>query len=188
LRGKIRLSTLAVAVSALLAMPAVNASAATTNPGSLDFGSQPVGSTSPAKSTTLTTACVNVTVTCLSLPTDTMNVSVGTTGPFAATSDCPASLAPTLLGEPASCTINVRFTPTSAGPKTGTLSTGTVGLLAPTPGPTVALSGKGASSGNVANACKSKKGKKKKKRSASTAKKHKKQKKCKKHKKKKHRG
>jgi hypothetical protein len=175
-----------VATVALCALPA-SAGAATTNPSSLNFGNQAAGSTSPAKSTTLTTSCASLTVTCLSLPTDTVNVSVAVTGNFVATTDCPASLAPSLFGTPASCTIAVAFRPSGEGTRTGTLSTGTVGLLAPTAGPTVALSGNGvASTGGPGASSPAKKCKKKKakKRSASAAKKHKK--KCKKKKKRKH--
>ncbi len=174
---RIRSIALSALAAGALALPAT-AGAATTDPTSLSFGSQAVGTTSPVKNTTLTTNCLSVVVTCLSLPTDTVNVSIATTGDFVATTACPASLAPSLLGAPASCTIGVAFRPTAAGARTGTLSTGTVGVLVPTAGPTVALSGSGVqgSSATVGKKCKKKKGHK---RSASSAKK----KKCKKHKK-----
>ena len=176
-----------VATMALCALPA-SAGAATANPSSLNFGNQAAGTTSPAKSTTLTTSCLDLTVTCVSLPTDTVNVSVAVTGNFVASTNCPASLAPSPLGTPASCTIAVAFRPSGEGPRTGTLSTGTVGLVAPTAGPTVALSGNGVASSGTGGPGASKKCKKKKKgkkHSASAAKKHKKKscKKKKKHKK-----
>jgi hypothetical protein len=171
LRRTIRLSVLTCAISAAIALPATSAGAATTNPDNLDFGNQVAGTTSPAQGTTLTTSCVNLVATCLSLPTDTMNVSVATTGDFVATTDCPASLAPSLLGAPASCTIAVAFRPSGAGPRTGTLSTGTVGVLASSEGPTVALRGTGVASTGMAG--------------SGARKKHKKCKKHKKHKKKK---
>jgi hypothetical protein len=184
LRRTIRLSALACVLSAAIALPAAEAGAATTNPSSLSFGNQAAGTTSPTQSTTLTNSCVNLTGNCVSFPTDTVNVSIATTGNFVATTDCPASLAPSPLGAPASCTIAVAFRPTGEGPRTGTLSTGTVGLVAPTPGPTVALSGTGVAAGGVGAAAKCKP-KRAKKHSASAAKKHKKhKKKCKKKKKK----
>jgi len=161
-----------VGIVALCALPA-SAGAATTNPSGLNFGNQAAGTTGPTQTTMLTTSCVNLTVTCLSLPTDSMNVSVAVTGNFVASTDCAASLAPSLLGAPASCTIAVAFRPSGEGPRTGTLSTGTVGLLVPTAGPTVALSGHGvASTGKVGTASAQKcKRKKAKKHSASAAKK-----------------
>jgi hypothetical protein len=172
-----------IATVALCALP-VSAGAATASPSSLNFGNQAAGTTSATKSTTLTTSCADLTLTCLSLPTDTVNVSVAVTGNYVATTDCPASLAPTLLGAPASCTIAVAFRPSGEGPRTGTLSTGSIGPLLSTPGPTVALSGNGvASTAGASSSAKKCTKKKAKKRSASAAKKHKKCKKKKHHKK-----
>jgi hypothetical protein len=78
-------------------------------PASLTYGSFNVGSSSPSQAVTLTNtsgAGTNVTVT-----------SIATSGDFSQTNTCPASLA-----SGASCTINVTFTPTAAGPRSGTLT------------------------------------------------------------------
>ncbi|MFH1829636.1 MAG: choice-of-anchor D domain-containing protein [Pseudomonadota bacterium] len=73
---------------------------------SLNFGNQQVGTTSQAKSITLTnTGTVNLTINAI---TPSAN--------FAQTDDCGAALA-----ADAQCTINVTFTPLAAGSATGTL-------------------------------------------------------------------
>jgi hypothetical protein len=74
---------------------------------SLNFGAQSVGTTSPAKSVTLSNT-----------GKATLKVaSIATTGDFAQTNNCKSSLAP---GK--NCTISVTFKPTSAGSRNGTLS------------------------------------------------------------------
>jgi hypothetical protein len=76
-------------------------------PTSLSFGNQPVQTTSPAKTITVTNsslASVNVT-------------GVSATGNFAPTTGCVGTLAPL-----ATCTVSVTFTPTAAGARTGTLT------------------------------------------------------------------
>lgn len=109
------------------------APSSTTNVANLTFGSTPVGSTSTAQSVTLTN-------------NGSGSISVGTpttTGDFAATYNCGANLASS-----ASCLINVTFTPTATGTRTGNLQvptgagTKTVGLSGTgtpvcTAGPTV---------------------------------------------------
>jgi len=76
------------------------------SPTSLTFPSEPAGTTSPAQTVTLT----NSGVTPLTIS------SITTTGPFAATSTCGASVA---VG--VSCTISVTFTPTAPGNVTGSV-------------------------------------------------------------------
>jgi hypothetical protein len=103
--------------------------AAALNPTSLTFGAQNVGTSSPTQ-----------TVTLLNPGTATLNISSialsGTNaGDFAQTNNCPASLA-----AGASCTINVTFTPTSAGARSASI---TVTDNAPDSPQSLALSGNG---------------------------------------------
>jgi hypothetical protein len=76
-------------------------------PTSLKFGAQAVGFTSVQKTVTLTNAGTAALVI----------ASVTASGDFATNNLCPGSLAPN-----ASCKINVTFTPTVAGVRTGTLT------------------------------------------------------------------
>lgn len=77
---------------------------------SLDFGSQPVGSTTAAQSVSLTNT-----------GGDTLTVSgITSSGPFSATNGCPAALAPNQ-----SCVSNVTFKPTTMGAVTGTVKVST---------------------------------------------------------------
>jgi hypothetical protein len=67
------------------------------------------------------------------LENDTFNPRIGTSGDYAQTNDCPPTLsAPS--GRVQGCFIDVTYTPTSAGTRRGTLTTGPGG-------PTVALTG-----------------------------------------------
>jgi len=77
------------------------------SPTILSFGSQSVGSTSPAVAVTLT----NLGSAALSI------ASITATGDYAATITCGSSLAAGM-----SCTISVTFTPTSAGTRNGGLT------------------------------------------------------------------
>jgi hypothetical protein len=99
----------------------------TLSPASLTFSSQTVGTTSASKPVTVT----NTSTTSTSL-------SVAATGDFAiaTTSTCGTSLA-----GGASCTVNVTFTPTAAGTRTGTLSVTDAASNSPQ---TVSLKGTGA--------------------------------------------
>jgi phospholipase C len=77
-------------------------------PTKLKFAAQAVGSTSSPQTAQVTN------------PSTTANLIMGaitTTGPFAATNNCPQTLTPG-----ASCTVTVTFTPTQAGAWTGTVS------------------------------------------------------------------
>jgi hypothetical protein len=74
---------------------------------SLDFGSQPIGTTSPAKPVSLS----NTGKASLKIS------SVATTGDFAQTNNCKSNLA---AGK--SCAISVTFKPTSGGIRSGTLA------------------------------------------------------------------
>src|ERR1700722_10272383 len=83
---------------------------ATVAPKSLDFGNVPVGQTSPPQAVTLQNT-----------GSDDLSISsILTSGDFAETDNCPGSartLAPSV-----SCTINVTFTPTKQGLRTGLLT------------------------------------------------------------------
>jgi hypothetical protein len=82
------------------------ASAAGLAPATLTFAAQDVGTTSAAQAITLSnpgTAAFSIS-------------SITTTGEFSQTNNCAASLAPG-----GSCTVNVQFTPTAMGTRTGTL-------------------------------------------------------------------
>jgi hypothetical protein len=79
----------------------------TLSPGSLDFGEQPVG-TSSSKDMTLTNTS-----------RDPMHIAgVVTVGDYSASSNC-VSTSP--LAADATCTVTVTFTPTAAGPRHGAL-------------------------------------------------------------------
>ena len=96
---------------------------ASLSPATLAFAPQPVGTTSAAQAITLT----NNQSTSLSIS------GVAAAGDFAQTNNCGTSLA-----GGASCTINITFTPTAAGTRTGTL---TVTDSAPNSPQTALLSG-----------------------------------------------
>ena len=80
-------------------------------PSKLDFGGEPVGTTSASQPVTLTnyqTAALTV---------SSIDITGTNPGDFAQTNDCPSSLA-----AGADCTINVTFTPTVGGSRTATLT------------------------------------------------------------------
>lgn len=105
------------------------APAAALSPTSLTFSSQNVGTTSAAQAVTLTNSG-NIAMTIS---------GITISGDFAQTNNCAATLAVN-----SSCTINVKFTPTATGTRSGTL---TVTDNAPGSPQTVGLSGTGASAG-----------------------------------------
>jgi hypothetical protein len=99
--------------------------ALTTDPSSLTFAAQAPGTTSGAKSVTVTNT-----------GTATAHLSsVAVSGDFAQTHTCGSSLA-----AGASCTVAVTFTPTASGTRTGSLTLTSDAAGSPT---TVALSGSG---------------------------------------------
>jgi RTX calcium-binding nonapeptide repeat (4 copies) len=124
----------------LLGATASTASATRTlSPTSVDYGNRQIGTTSPAQAFTLRVKCTRLIFTSAKCLRDTFSPSISVSGDFTQTNDCP----PTMTDGPddgfpegMACTINVTFTPTSTGPKQGTLSTGTGG-------PTAALAGNG---------------------------------------------
>ena len=133
----------------LLGSTASTASATRTlSPTSVDYGNRQIGTSSPAQAFTLRVRCTLVifpTTRCLE---DTFSPSISTSGQFAQTNNCPATLTglatkpgvdPELGAQ--TCTINVTFTPTSTGPQTGTLRT--TGILSGSPGPAATLTGNG---------------------------------------------
>ena len=77
------------------------------SPGSLAFGSEAVGSTTAARTVTVSNPG----------PGSATLGSIAVSGPFARTSTCGGSLA-----AGASCTIDVTFTPTAGGAQSGTLA------------------------------------------------------------------
>jgi hypothetical protein len=169
-----RIVLLAAFMAAMTAsIPATASASELAAPTSLDLGSVDVGTTTAAKTTTLTHNCDGV-VPPLCLVGMSFTPTIGITGDFAQTNDCPPILNTIFFPGSVSCTISVTFTPTAGGSRTGTLSTG-VG------GPTVPLSGTGIAAPVVPTTTPAptmKKCKKAKKHSASAAKK-----KCKKKKK-----
>jgi hypothetical protein len=94
-------------------------------PAALVFSSQTVNTASAAQSVTLTNP-LGITL---------LDIVVSSSGDFSQSNNCGASL---LAG--ASCTINVTFTPTENGPRTGTL---TVSRYGGSPIPAVSLTGTG---------------------------------------------
>jgi alpha-1,3-glucanase-like protein/F5/8 type C domain-containing protein/pectate lyase-like protein/ASPM-SPD-2-Hydin domain-containing protein len=102
-------------------------SALSASPSSLSFGSVAVGSTSSAQTVTVS----NPGSTAASVS------SVSASGPFSQTNTCGSSIA-----AGGSCTVSVKFAPTTAGAASGTLS---VASSAPGSPLTVALSGTGTS-------------------------------------------
>ncbi len=156
-----------VLAGAMLGVSVSVASAATTfSPGTHDFGSRQVGTTSPAQTFTLDVACSTSDLIPICVPSF-FTPGVGVTDEFAQTNDCGT----TLQVSPYTCTVSVTFTPSAAGVRTGTLK-GSAG------GPSASLSGTGTTpagpaspgSGGQAGATAKKKCKKKK-RSAAAAKK-----------------
>jgi hypothetical protein len=107
------------------------APAASLSPSSLSFGSQTVGTTSAAKSSTLTnTGNAALTIS-------GMSVTGTNAGDFAQSSNCPGSLA-----AGASCSISVTFTPGASGSRSASVSIADNASGSPH---TLALSGTGAS-------------------------------------------
>jgi hypothetical protein len=148
MRRPFRVLAIAGAAVALIAAAPSTAGAVSTSPTGIDFGAQPVGTTSGPHAVSLTVPCslpVPVLNTCPGFAVDAYYVHVSTTGDFAAASNCPNPLGPTLTELLGSCTINVAFVPAGTGTRRGTLNTGTTDILGTTPGPAVALSGTGTS-------------------------------------------
>jgi len=102
----------------------------TLTPSSLNFGSVTVGQPSPPQAVTLTNnQSVSLTIT-----------SIATSGDYSQTNNCGSS-----LNANASCTINVVFTPTVTGTRTGTLSVNDNGPGSPQ---TASLTGVGVQGGS----------------------------------------
>jgi hypothetical protein len=143
IRHKLRLLAL-LALAASAAAPAAASATTTVAPSALDFGSVRVGTTSAPHPVDLNVVCtLPVAGTCSSWLTDDFYPHPAATGDFAASSDCgnPLGLGINVLAN--TCTINVTFTPTGPGLRTGTLNTGTTDLTGLNPGPTVSLTGTG---------------------------------------------
>ena len=109
-----------------------DSSGLTVAPSALDFGSQATGTTSAAR----TVSVSNNGSSAVSLS------GVSVTGDFAQTNNCGASLA-----AGASCTVNVTFRPTAAGSRAGTLTVANSATPA-----TASLTGVGVAPGPVLNA------------------------------------
>ncbi len=107
---------------------------ASLSPASLTFGNENIGTTSAAQTVTLSnTGNASLAVT-----------KIATSGDFAETNNCPASLAAAT-----NCAIQVTFTPTVAGTRTGTLTVNDNASGSPQ---SVSLTGTGASSGGGSTA------------------------------------
>jgi hypothetical protein len=144
---------LALSLTAILLGATASAASATRtlSPTSTDYGNRQVGTTSPPQAFTLRVRCTLVVFPTTKCIEDTFSPSIRitsgqfglTSSQFAQTNNCPATMKG-LATKPgvdpqegeSSCTINVTFTPTSTGPKVGTLRTGSGG-------PTAGLSGNG---------------------------------------------
>jgi hypothetical protein len=130
--------TLSVTV-ALVAIPVSSAMAdRTLDPGTVDFGPRQVGTTSPPQTHELRAFCNAPQLVCILIALaggDPFDPDISVTGDFAQTNDCIGVLQGA-LPQGQSCSIQTTFTPTSPGPKEGTLSTGP-------DGPTATLTGTG---------------------------------------------
>ena len=91
-----------------VALSGTGAEPATLTPASYTYATQAVGTTSPAKTFTLTN----------NQSTTLNNIVISTTGDFAA----PSTTCTTTLAAKGKCTISVTFTPTATGKRTGQLS------------------------------------------------------------------
>ena len=112
--------------------PPYPASSVTTSPGSLNFGSVATGTTSAAQTVTV------------SNPTGSAAAvsSIAAGGDFAQTNNCGSSIAAN-----GSCTVNVTFSPSASGARSGALTVNAGGVT-----DTVSLSGNGIAPGPVLNA------------------------------------
>jgi hypothetical protein len=118
----------------LLASTLLTAQSVTVSPTSLSFGNQAVSTTSSAKTVTLKNGqSVAITIS-----------SIATSGDFAQTNTCGASLA-----AGAKCTISVTFTPTVTGSRSGTLTITDSGSNSPQ---TASLAGTGIAQATVSPA------------------------------------
>jgi hypothetical protein len=106
----------------------------TASPTSLSFGNQATGSTSAAKTVTVSNPGSSAATVS----------SVSASGPFAETNTCGGSIA-----AGGSCTVSVTYSPTAVGASTGTLS---VASSAPSSPLTVALTGTGISGASALTA------------------------------------
>ncbi|MEZ0108294.1 hypothetical protein ABH920_002292 [Catenulispora sp. EB89] len=112
--------------------PPYPASSVTTSPGSLNFGSVATGTTSSAQTVTVSNP------TGSAAPVS----SIAAGGDFAQTNNCGSSIAAN-----GSCTVNVTFSPSASGARSGALTVNAGGVT-----DTVSLSGTGIAPGPVLNA------------------------------------
>ena len=112
--------------------PPYPASGVTATPSALDFGSVATGTTSAAQTVTV----ANPTGSAASVS------SIAVTGDYAQTNTCGSSIAAN-----GSCTVSVKFAPTAAGTRTGSLTVNAGGVTN-----TVSLTGSGTAPGPVLNA------------------------------------
>jgi hypothetical protein len=119
-----RRAALALALSIGLVLASAGSAWGSLLPGSLDFGDQPVGVPSAPRNATLDpgSTCVGGGPFGDFCFPNIISPSLATTGPFSQTSDCQL-----IISSP--CTVGVVFKPTSAGPATGTLTSGTSSVL-----------------------------------------------------------
>ncbi|WP_194924584.1 choice-of-anchor D domain-containing protein [Catenulispora pinisilvae] len=124
--------TQCVTTSPAPVFPPYPASSVSTSPGSLNFGSVATGATSAAQTVTVS----NPTGSAASVS------SIAAGGDFAQTDNCGSSIAAN-----GSCTVNVTFTPSASGARSGSLTVNAGGVT-----DTVSLSGTGIAPGPVLNA------------------------------------
>lgn len=127
--------TISLVVAGLMASPAWATQSIT--PTTHNFGERAIGSTSTPMAFTLSATC-NPSFPDPVIPCQTFEniiVTISTTGDFAVLSEnCPEILTGDSTMFTRSCTINVTFTPTASGARSGQLMTG---------GPTASLFGSG---------------------------------------------
>jgi hypothetical protein len=145
LKNTTRLLLAAGVIGILGVAPGSASASAVISPTALTFPTTLAGSMSAPVAVTLTKDCTGAENTnCLSNMGDegpSFTTAISVSGPFAQTNNCPPLLT-TTPDNSVSCTINVTFAPTAAGPAAGTLVTGTQ-TLSGEAGPTAPLSGTG---------------------------------------------
>jgi hypothetical protein len=116
-----RLMAVLATATGLLGVTAASAGAASLAPTNHNFGNQAVGTTSAATAFTILNGCMTTNpIGGGCLIGQFTSTGVGVTGEFAQTNNCPLLMTTDLQ----TCTINVTFVPTGAGPRAGSLNTG----------------------------------------------------------------
>lgn len=145
MKKRLLVSSMAAALTALVALPASASATVVPSPSSLTFPDRQAGSISDPQTVTVLVFCTvpnPPTATCLSGPevfTPNPTFSGQNPGDFTQTNDCPpGGLTYVNFAAPGICTFTIRFAPTGAGSRTATL---TLGSALQSPPPQVTLSG-----------------------------------------------